>query len=238
MDASEIYRALWSNYHNSDYKLQNKFVFDWESDFFFMSKSGYAVEVEVKISRSDFKADFDKPKHRLFEDAFAGKSHHIDRRHTSANYGPYKDGEAWERIYKRDEWRIIRRIEDIDSTPDPSYELISEKKTTTRVQDKYPFQYIRIISMEKVIMPNRFIYVVPEGLIDRNDVPDYAGLSYYRPEWNDIKTIKKPPFLHKRCMISDMAAILRDKFYYLSLEQRSEIHQMKYIIEDLQKQKQ
>lgn len=43
-------------------------MFDWESDLFGISKSGYAMEIEVKISRGDFFQDFKKPKHQIFID--------------------------------------------------------------------------------------------------------------------------------------------------------------------------
>jgi hypothetical protein len=41
------------------YHLCNSFVFHhaWESDFYFQSKSGVHIEVEIKISRSDFRKD-------------------------------------------------------------------------------------------------------------------------------------------------------------------------------------
>jgi hypothetical protein len=51
---------------NYNYVLSNVFIFDWESDVFGLSKSGYAVEIEVKVSRSDFFADFKKGKHITF----------------------------------------------------------------------------------------------------------------------------------------------------------------------------
>ncbi len=41
----------------------NAYVYDWESDVFAVTKKGYAVEFEVKISRADFKKDLEKPKH-------------------------------------------------------------------------------------------------------------------------------------------------------------------------------
>lgn len=53
---------------NYDYLLNNVFMFDWESDLFGISKTGYAVEIEIKISRGDYFQDFKKPKHRLFEE--------------------------------------------------------------------------------------------------------------------------------------------------------------------------
>jgi len=60
------------NYFSGDYKycLKNSFVFrhDWESDYFCVNREGYAFEVEVKISKKDFKNDFKKEKHKLFED--------------------------------------------------------------------------------------------------------------------------------------------------------------------------
>jgi len=54
----------------ADYKLTNVFIYDWESDFFCVTKSGYTIEVEVKISRADFKADAQKTqKHFLMRNA-------------------------------------------------------------------------------------------------------------------------------------------------------------------------
>ena len=45
-------------------------------------------------------------------------------------------------------------------------------------------------------IPNRFAFVVPEGLIGAEDVPEYAGL-YYINNFKDVQVIKKPPLLHK-----------------------------------------
>lgn len=42
---------------NPVYAVANLFVFSWESDFLIKTKAGYWYEVEVKISRSDFKND-------------------------------------------------------------------------------------------------------------------------------------------------------------------------------------
>ena len=61
-----IQKALLNHFANYEYKLCNTFIFDWESDFFAISKSGYSVECEIKISRSDFKADIKKiDKHHI-----------------------------------------------------------------------------------------------------------------------------------------------------------------------------
>lgn len=43
-------------------------MFDWESDVFGLTKSGYSVEIEVKVSKADFRADFKKQdKHYLLK---------------------------------------------------------------------------------------------------------------------------------------------------------------------------
>lgn len=59
-DCIKIGKALRSMFRTNDYKLHNTFIYNWESDFFCVSASGYAIEVEIKISKSDFKADFKK----------------------------------------------------------------------------------------------------------------------------------------------------------------------------------
>lgn len=71
----KIYSAARSFIGNNDYKLNNVFIFDWESDLFCVTKSGYSIEIEVKVSRSDFLADFKKPKHDLLIAAFEKKKY-------------------------------------------------------------------------------------------------------------------------------------------------------------------
>lgn len=55
------------------YYLNNLYVFSnsWESDYLSLTNSGYLYEGEVKISKSDFKADFKKEnKHLILENAY------------------------------------------------------------------------------------------------------------------------------------------------------------------------
>lgn len=53
------------------YKINNVYLFrpDWESDFFLIQKSsGYCYEIEIKISKSDFKNDIKKvDKHSIIK---------------------------------------------------------------------------------------------------------------------------------------------------------------------------
>lgn len=66
-EAQKVYEAAEVFIGNHDYKLKNVFVHRWEADLFSVTSSKYAYEIEVKISRSDFFADFKKPKHHLFK---------------------------------------------------------------------------------------------------------------------------------------------------------------------------
>jgi hypothetical protein len=70
MTYAEIISALRIQFGDYRYPVTNTYIFrhDWESDFFCLSKQGYAVEVEVKVSYSDFLADFRKQsKHRALD---------------------------------------------------------------------------------------------------------------------------------------------------------------------------
>lgn len=56
-----IRRVLNAQYlSNPRYLLHNLYVFGWESDFLVSTKAMYWYEVEIKISLSDFKRDFEK----------------------------------------------------------------------------------------------------------------------------------------------------------------------------------
>jgi len=69
MNAKEIQDIIGNLFSTHDHHFHNRYIFgsDWESDFFSVAKSGYIYEVEVKISKSDYAADFLKFKHKLFE---------------------------------------------------------------------------------------------------------------------------------------------------------------------------
>lgn len=127
------------------YHINGLYTFShtWESDFLALTKSGYLYEGEVKVSKSDFKADFKK----------------------------------------KDKHTLLRE----------SYEKIE--------------------GIEGKLRPHYFFYAVPEGMINVDDVPEYAGLVYmldYFPYW---KWVKQAPLLHKE-KFSDEQLNLQDKFYY------------------------
>ena len=73
-------------------------------------------------------------------------------------------------------------------------------------------------------MPNYFYYAVPEGLLEADEVPPYAGLLYITTykgtfendpdKWyHDIKIVRQAPQLHKT-KYTDGELNLGEKFYY------------------------
>ena len=72
INESYIQKRLLSGWKSThQYVMENLYVFGWESDFLLKTKSGYWYEAEIKISLSDFKADFKKKeKHQILENGF------------------------------------------------------------------------------------------------------------------------------------------------------------------------
>jgi hypothetical protein len=79
---------------------------------------------------------------------------------------------------------------------------------------------------ENTKLPNFFYYAVPEGMLDPDEVPPYAGLIYITTskgpkyhcddpdKWHhDIKIVRKAPQLHKT-KYTDAELNLGEKFYY------------------------
>jgi len=214
----EIKEALHWHFLNHDYKLYNTYIYDWESDFFCISKSGYAVEVEIKISRSDFFKDFIKEKHGLFRNIRAGKSHHIYIRNDwynrgdnlgrveyktlSTSYGPEGLGRR-----KEHNWRGGMKGEKYGYWVN-DYGRI---ELTKRHIDMYaPTTGIKIVPISSIVSPNKIWYAVPEGLIKMEEIPEYAGLIYIG---TTAKVIKQAPFMHKTK--HDLDKILLKKYYNL-----------------------
>lgn len=81
-----IQNVLGLFYNNHEHTFRNKYIFGWESDFFCVSKSGYCIEVEIKISRGDFRADFNKQKHALLYAFSNGIKYVIERGDETQHY--------------------------------------------------------------------------------------------------------------------------------------------------------
>ncbi len=67
---TEIYNSLYKHFYGYVYRISNVFIFarDWETDFFCINRSGFSFEMEIKMSRKDFKIDFKKNKHQLISE--------------------------------------------------------------------------------------------------------------------------------------------------------------------------
>ena len=67
---------------------------------------------------------------------------------------------------------------------------------------------------EHLVKPNRFFYAVPEGLIQPEEVPEYAGLLWVMKSGCHFTVMKRPaPLLHGH-KITPEDLMLADKFYY------------------------
>ena len=62
--------------------------------------------------------------------------------------------------------------------------------------------------------PNKFYFCVPDGLITKQEVPDYCGLMYIMDmgSWREMRIVKEAPFLHKNKL--KYSSVLCDKCFY------------------------
>jgi len=76
---------------------------------------------------------------------------------------------------------------------------------------------------EHLIRPNKFYYVVPDGMIKIEELPKYAGLLVYKN--HSINSVKEAPFIHKEKL--DFSSILCPKFYNYWIDERVKARQAK-----------
>ena len=68
LSSSDITESLRQKFYTHKYQINNVFIYNWESDFFTISELDYAFEFEIKVTKGDFKDDFNKvDKHTLLE---------------------------------------------------------------------------------------------------------------------------------------------------------------------------
>lgn len=142
-----IYKLMQKN---SGYVIPNYYWSVFECDILHVSAAGYTTEYEIKVTRSDFQADFEK------ETLFSS--------HFSVPRGSIK-----------------------------KHDRIKEGRRT-----------------------NRFIFVVPANLIDKTEVPDYAGLVELENldcPYPLFKTVKNAKRLHNRRADQSIYDDLLSKYY-------------------------
>jgi hypothetical protein len=88
---------------NNKFVVPTIYMYDWESDIFCVSKSGYVVEYEIKISRGDFKADLKKEKHLHISGAGALKESYWNKTWDATALNPPIIGERG--VERIEEWK-------------------------------------------------------------------------------------------------------------------------------------
>jgi len=85
---------------------------------------------------------------------------------------------------------------------------------------------------EHAFRPNKFFYVVSEGMISVDELPAYAGLLTYS-ENTGIRSVKEAPFIHKEKL--DFSSVLCPKFYSYWINAKIEIRMLKMELDRYEK---
>ena len=184
MTEKSIQLALFRNFESHTYRFANAFYFSNESDFLSFLPSGFCYEVEIKISRADFKADFKKEKHSVHRTNEGGGNYFLRKNGNQTDHQP--------------SWDFCRQFPElIESRIDPQRNRYSEEGFEMKVyMHAVVSSRIEFIEQKNTQLPNKFFYAVPDGLITKEEVPEYAGLLYIS-ETGAVKKIKDGKFLHK-----------------------------------------
>lgn len=151
----------------------NMLAYCGESDFIAVTKKGLLHEVEVKVSRSDFFADFKKVKRHL---------------NLSGKGEVHRDWQAPAR-----EYTLKYPVEEIGCASP-----FARDRTHTRWLIGC-LQYKEAVCVAS--RPNYFSYAVPSGLVKLDEVPDYCGLIYVHDR--HLEVIRKAPRIHGNMIFTD-----------------------------------
>lgn len=191
----KIQKALLNKFDSHKYKFINVYYFNNESDWLSFLPTGYCYEIEVKISRSDFKADFKKPRHEVRSSNDLGNKYYIEKRSDTA------------KMMSNPDWSFCKNFPEL---------VFAEERHSWRVSETVlslyytPFTPITFREIKNRQLPNKFFYAVPEGLVKPEEVPDYAGLLYITEDLQ-VKKVKDGKFIHKEFLKPER---LFDKTYH------------------------
>jgi len=176
MKERDIQAALFRAFRTHPYKFTNTYFFKNESDWLSFSSTGYAYDIEVKVSRSDFLADFKKPRHELMKAAIQGKPLALIKGEV----------QPWVTFFRYQHQHILlRQIRANDGRA--VIRTIGRREQTAKTN-------ISFMKTQKV--GNRFFFAVPEGLVTPEEVPEYSGLIYVN-ELGTASKVKDAPLIHK-----------------------------------------
>ncbi len=203
----KILTTLHRHFDGHKYQLSNSYIFYWESDYFGMTSSGYCYEIEVKISRSDFKADMKKYKHSAIKRKIEGKTTYLQRGATDY----YVELPNMRMVMDKNGWTGKREHDGTYKKETAWFNGgINPKHKNFKTELISSYIYIKKVPD----IPNKFFYIAPKGMIKVHEVPHYAGLLTI--ENNNIVCVKTAPFIHKEKL--DLTKILLDKFYHRCLK--------------------
>lgn len=83
---------------------------------------------------------------------------------------------------------------------------------------------------------NRFYFVVPEGLINISEIPEYCGLIYYNEERNKLTSIRGAKMLHKNKLPYDYYKKLARQLAWRDSIWKSKVRWLEYKLSDLNKE--
>jgi hypothetical protein len=197
------------------YQLTNSYVFGWESDYFGVTKgTGYIYEIEVKISVSDFRADFKNktfkhrclsmanqelvtmPQQEQFTDILVGHEEPTSRGYKSPIYEKQSKGicqliikknHCPNKIFYAVPSELVEKVKDIV----PKYAgLISVSENSLIEIKPAPFLHKRkeLKSLSKILLDKFYYgYLNQKNMITqlRRDIEN--DRCYYEPEYFEEK---------------------------------------------------
>jgi len=185
MTSNDITQVLYRHFMNrvrcdaAIHNNTNMLSYCGESDFLAVTKAGLIHEVEVKVSRGDFFADFkNKPERHL---------------HLSGKGVPVKDINAPRREYRLSE--PVREIYSPHGKPAHWYH------TTWLIRC---LEYLPEPFLAKQ-RPNYFWYACPMDMVTLDEVPEYCGLIEVEKHEYGIRPIirRAAPRIHSNKVFTD-----------------------------------
>lgn len=143
----DIQKKLGHFMSEGRYRIENLFVYRWESDYLYITKSDYSYEIEIKISRSDFFNDKKKEeKHKILEGKYEIKKYEKEypQRPNYFYYAVPKDLVTAEEVpeyagllYIVDYYPYVEIIKQAPKIHSDKFDIVKLKLT-----DKFYYNYI------------------------------------------------------------------------------------------------
>lgn len=194
-DEGRIQRCLNAAISESatKYRMDGLYVFDWESDKLIITKSGYTYEFEVKISRSDFKADFKhkKEKHTILRSCLTGerytpKAYEFMEKNGYATMEDFEKSTAFDKYYLTSTYyrpnyfyyAVPQDLVSVDEIPDYAGLIYVTEYGSLRTVKKAPLLHKEKYTDEQLNLCEKFYY---------NMVGNKQTADNWRKRYNEAK---------------------------------------------------